>query len=290
MRDARSDSVREPSGLSFILGGFRGGTTLLRKVLDSHTQVHSPAETWFLLPLLNLWEGRGEHPAYNPKQAAAALSGHLDQDGFLDCARAFAERFYARRTPPGCAWFIDKTPLYLQIAPVLPRLLPRARFIVLGRDPRGLVWSRHTWKHSDSTDATRLFGGAARDLARLASFATDFADRSIVVRYEDLCAEPESCARRLCEWLGIGFEPAMIDYGCHRHHEGYGDEKTHQHSRPHADSIDRWREGLTIDQQRALIEACEAAGPGSLAKLGYEDLLSERPSDSGDNAARGAAA
>ena len=33
------------------------------------------------------------------------------------------------------------------------------------------------------------------------------------LRYEDLTAEPEAQARQLCEFLGLPFEPGMLDYG-----------------------------------------------------------------------------
>ncbi|MCA9300553.1 MAG: sulfotransferase, partial [Phycisphaerales bacterium] len=61
--------------LAFVIGAFRSGTTLLRKILDAHPEVRAPAESWFLLPLLNLWDGKGEHPEFRPSQASAALRG-----------------------------------------------------------------------------------------------------------------------------------------------------------------------------------------------------------------------
>lgn len=38
------------------------------------------------------------------------------------------------------------------------------------------------------------------------------------IRYEDLCAHPESTIRGLCEFLGIGFDPRMLQFqACERH-------------------------------------------------------------------------
>lgn len=33
------------------------------------------------------------------------------------------------------------------------------------------------------------------------------------VRYEELTAEPETVVRELCGFLGVPFQPAMLDYG-----------------------------------------------------------------------------
>lgn len=269
-----SDSEFTGSGLAFVLGAFRSGTTLLRKVLDSHTQVHSPAETWFLLPLLNMWDGHGQAPHFNPTQAAAAMRGLMSQEDFVACARAFAGVLYRRSLRPGSSWFVDKTPLYLQIAPALPVLFPQARFLVLTRDPRAICWSRHTWRHLKSASPDSHFGGVAQDVQRLASFLRGNADRSLLVSYERLCEAPQDEARRLCEFFGLAYEPNMIEYGASSHHEGYGDETTRLHPRPHADSLARWEGGLSAEQQTTLLDRC---GESALAILGMGALKATSP-------------
>ncbi len=257
-------------GLCFLIGPFRGGTTLLRKMLDSHSRIVSPAETWFLLPLLNLWEGQGQCPRYNPAQAAAALRGHLSQEQFIDCVRAFAHCFYAAHMDGSVRWFVDKTPPYLTIAPALAQIFPRARFIILARDPRALATARHTWKHANSPSVESRFAGVAGDLARLASLADLVASRAQCVRYEDLCRAPEETCRRLCDFLEVPFEAKMIRYGGSPHDEGYGDENTRLHDAPHTDSLERWREVITPEQSDALLARCDAH---ALERLGYGALL-----------------
>jgi hypothetical protein len=37
------------------------------------------------------------------------------------------------------------------------------------------------------------------------------------VRYEELTAEPERVVRELCEFLGLPFEPGMLEYGAFGH-------------------------------------------------------------------------
>lgn len=279
--------LRAGRGLVFALGAFRGGTTLLRKVLDTHPAIYSPSETWFLLPLVSLWEGVGTHPKFSPDQSAVAIQYHVDREQFMACCRAFAGRFYAEAlargttrqatgptSPTGPLVFVDKTPLYLQLAGALPHLFPEARFIVLGRDPRGILWSRHTWKHASKQPPATLIPGVAGDVQRLAQFAEAFRDRSTLVRYEDLCTDPETTSRRLCSFLGVDFDPAMIAYGDARHQEGYGDEKSRLHNRPHTLSVERWRGEMPAEVQAQLARAC---GTGPLKTLGYAEV--DAPSD-----------
>ena len=266
-----TDEREQGDNLIFVLGLPRTGTTLLRKILDSHSEVYAPAETWFLLPLLNLWVGKGSAEGYLPSQAAAAVHGHVSEEQFLACSRAFAARFYAANQPAGVRYFVDKTPLYVNLIGTLPRLFPKARFLVITRDPRGTVWSRHTWKHITSRDPEEHFKSTAEGTQRLATFLTEHSDRSLHVLYERLCTEPESAVPAICEWLGLVFEPAMIHYGKHAHHEGYGDEKTRDHARPHTDAMNRWKgpDGLTDAQQSRLAEIC---GRDLLTQLGYDEL------------------
>jgi hypothetical protein len=254
-------------GLVFLLGAFRSGTTLLRKVLDSHPQVHSPAETWFLLPLVNLWEGVGKSPRYNPAQAAAAIRQHITQDQFLACCRAFAGRFYAANMPAGARVFVDKTPPYLAIAGALPTLFPRAKFLVLARDPRGVLWSRHTWRHANDQALGDRLKEVAGDTRRLATFYQNNRAASTLVQYEQLCTDPAAVLKPVCEALEVPFDPAMVHYGSAAHHEGYGDENTRQHARPHAASVERWRDGLGAADQQLLLDLCT---PEALGALGLD--------------------
>lgn len=242
--------------------------------------MHSPAETWFLLPLLDLWSGEGTHPVWNRKQAAAALQSHLKQEHFIECCRAFAGRFYAQRFKSGAAYFIDKTPMYMMLDQALPILFPKAKFLVIARDPRGTVWSRHTWKHVKSERPEDHFKDVAREMAQLQRFLAQHAARSLLVNYESLCDSAESECRRICTFMGLDYTPAMIDYGASAHHEGYGDEKSREHARPHTASVARYdakdgqAEGLSSEQQATLLQL---VGPATLNALGYTSVTAATP-------------
>jgi hypothetical protein len=262
---------REDASLVFVIGMWRGGTTLLRKILDSHSQIYAPAETWFLLPLLALWDGESSDGSQHLRQAAAAVRGHIRREQFLDCVRAFANRFYRSIRPPQARYVVDKTPLYLRIADVLPVLFPEARFLVLARDPRGTVWSRHTWKHIQSRSPEDHFEAVAQEMGMLRRFLEQYAGRSLHVSYERICENAAAVAGELCGFLDLPVEAGMIRYGDHPHHEGYGDEKTLQHRGPHTDAMRRWEQegGISLPQQVRLATLC---GRENLVAFGYDEL------------------
>lgn len=267
----REAALRTGRGLAFVIGPMRGGTTLLRKVIDAHPRLTSPAETWFLLPLLGMWTGQGSAGAFPPKQAAAAIRSHLDQAQFIEACRAFAGSFYASITPGGSAVFVDKTPPYMDLADTLPVLFPEARFLVLARDPRGTMWSRVSWKHTQPEPVEQTIDGVARHVQIQASFLKKWAERSLLVSYERLCTDPAEEAARVCGFLGVEPCDAMVEYGRVPHHEGYGDENSRQHSRPHASSVSRWEGHLNESVQAALARRCT---PEALETLGYAAFAS----------------
>lgn len=261
--------------LAFIIAPMRSGSTLLRRMLDAHGRLVSPPETWFLAPLLNLWNGVGQSPHYNLHQAAVALQTVADRPTFVDSCRAFASELYSRLMTPDTECVIDKTPLYLSIVDQAVELFPDARFIILARDPRATVWSFHTWEKTPDMTVEGASHLTAQGLRKQWEFVTTNPDRCMVLRYEDLCADPETWCRRVCTYLGVEFDPSMIEYGRHADaRPGYGDEKTQEHVSPHVNSLRRWEadedgRGLPVDQQLDIAARC---GAGPLGFFGYGEL------------------
>jgi hypothetical protein len=208
-----------------VLGVRRSGTTLLRVMLDRHSQLAVPDETYFVPQL-----------ADRHLRAIAA-------DDFLDDVRRVVEwdlpldRVRARLRDGmtvgeaiGTVYAVyaeergkprwgDKTPMYMQNLRLLERLFPDARFVHLIRDgrdaalsflalPRGIV--TETWMHprtpADFACQWRTEVAAARRLGRRVG------TRYVEVRYEELVANVEAALRRICELAGLAFEPAMVDY------------------------------------------------------------------------------
>jgi len=162
--------------------------------------------------------------------------------------------------------FGDKTPPYIGIVPQLLALYPDARFINLIRDGRDVAISFvDAHLHSRPYHADFEWRQAVRLAERWR--ASPHAGRVLDVRYEDFVREPEPTARRICEFLGEVFEPAMFAY-----HERVAlvpeRERWIQQKlvRPiSADAIGLWRRKLSAFECFCI----EASLRADLERLGY---------------------
>lgn len=213
--------------MPIIVGSPRSGTTLLRLMLDAHPALAIPPETGFLAMPLD-GDGAGDPQTWFcqavttfPPHAPGWADFGIDQaafaravrdevrpfnpsDGFRVFYRMYAARFQKTR------WG-DKTPLYGLHMPALEQLLPEAHFIHIIRDGRGCAASlREQWfspgrsmaaqaRHwVDNVAATRANGALCRNYLEL--------------RYENLIAHTEAELRRICDFVQLDFDPAMLAY------------------------------------------------------------------------------
>jgi hypothetical protein len=86
------------------------------------------------------------------------------------------------------------------------------------------------------------------------------------LRYEDLAQNPEATGRRLCEFAGLAFEPAMLDLSLATRHMVNGNDTRFAPAKGFR-LDERWRSELTVED----LEYFERYGGGSMnRRLGYE--------------------
>jgi hypothetical protein len=122
----------------------------------------------------------------------------------------------------------EKTPAHVRYVDTLYEWYPDARVIHMIRDPRAIYVSevRRRTTTPDSLPyrilarVPRLLSVAvllettivwAESIWRLRRNRRRYGERYLGLRFEDLVGEPEREVRRLCAFLGIDYEPAMID-------------------------------------------------------------------------------
>jgi hypothetical protein len=185
---------------AFILSTLRSGSTLLRVLLDSHSQIHAPQE-------LHL---RYLDVSIKSKWAVTAMKEiGLDEEGleYLLWDRVL----HRELTQSGKRHLVNKTPNDVFIVDRIKECWPDARFIFLLRHPGAIVRSRQNLRpESDNSVETILRYGEALERARQAY-------TGLTVRYEEVTADPERETRRVCEFLGLRWEAGMIEYGQHDH-------------------------------------------------------------------------
>ena len=197
----------------FLMCTLRSGSTLLRVLLNSHSRIHAPHEIHLRYVSVNLdrkWSER------SMKEMG------LDEDRLR---YLLWDRILHRElSTSGKPIVVDKTPNNVFIADHLRASWPDARFIFLLRHPAAIAESRKNWFKGDNYDEEQN-----HDLIRRYCEALEEARQKydgITVRYEELTEEPERITREICEFLGVDWEPAMLEYGSKdhgRYKSGLGD-------------------------------------------------------------------
>jgi Sulfotransferase family len=260
----------------------RSGSTLLQKVLGSHSAIHTLSEPWLALqPLFGLRE-TGIAADYSARLALIGVQDFLShlpegEEAYWQAVRLMLGHLYNRALEEsGKRFFLDKTPRYHMILPELHRVFPQAHFVYLVRNPIAVLASViDTWAPEDCVQCIRPF---RKDLTeaprRILEAIRRPGGNSTVVHYEDLAARPAPTVTLLCERLHILFEPAMLEYG--RSEAGqarfrYGDTRTvHRNSRPVASRIARWKRTLDSPLRRAWAHGyLQSLGAATVTGLGY---------------------
>jgi hypothetical protein len=262
-----------------VLGVSRSGTTLLKAMLDMSSDLAIPSESYFIP---QLWDRHGPWP---DREAILADLGRIAracewgvtpavvrarlpaEASFRDVIAAVYCSYAEAR---GKHRFGDKTPAYMQHLELLERVFPGAQYVHIVRDGRDAALSflamrrrpRFNWARPRGLGdfacqwdlevrGARRFGvGVARG-------------RYLELSYEDLVAEPERRLREVCAFLGLAFEPGMLEY-----HREVRPETLQDHPRLAAPPTLRtrdWREQLAPRDA----ERFEAIAGPLLEELGY---------------------
>ncbi len=202
----------------FIFSAARSGSTLLRAIMGSHSRLYAPPE----LPLEHL-RVRAETRWIQASMEALKLTAD-DLDRML-WDRVLADALERSGKPT----IVAKTPANVLIWRKIANCWPDARYIFLLRHPMAAVTSLHAswtpgWFPGESGSLDETISKALKYLTKVDEARRELP--GLTVRYEDLTADPERETRQVCAFLGVPFEPAMLDYGQFAHNKfapGLGD-------------------------------------------------------------------
>lgn len=188
----------------FIVGLPRSGTTLVDRILSSHTQVESRGESSDLA--LNLMRLAG------PTTDKSTLIQRAKQ---LDPAE-LGRRFCARLPPGDVARVIDKTPLNFLYLGLIAAALPQATLIHVRRRPLDVCYAMYK-------TLFRMAYPFSYDLSDLASYYAAYASlmrhwrnalgpRLIEIDYEVLVANQEQTTRGLLQACDLPWQDACLEF------------------------------------------------------------------------------
>jgi Sulfotransferase family len=284
--------------LAWIFGSSRSGSTWLLKMLadlegvvpvdDPHLGHH--LGVWRPIPLA--WAA-----CEDPPELSTLLDVKAEEPGYFFAERyrdawseplraLIAARFEAQAAdegvedPAGAAAFVVKEP-GSHVAPFLAELFPQSKVIFLLRDGRDVVDS---WLDAYSEGSWAIPGGAfpvaeegriplIRWLATVWAYRSRAVKRAfdsrdpqsrILIRYEDLRADPEPRLTRICELIEV--DPGRVPEVVEKHtfeklpNAARGRRSFTRQARPGG-----WRDNLSAAEQEALHEALGDA----LEEFGY---------------------
>jgi hypothetical protein len=219
----RSSGEKDARRPVFVAGPDRSGTTLIFALLASHPELSMSRRT-------NMWRyfDRRYGDLSDPANLDRCLDDmtqfrrmrHLEPDRdrlrreFLDGPPTYGRLFslfhlhHAQRA--GKTRWGDKSLHTEHYVERLFQEFPDARVVYMLRDPRDRYASiRNRW----GEDRSRVAGATGRWLQSLRAAqrgAERYADRYLIVRYEDLAADPDATMRAVCDFLELSFMPELL--------------------------------------------------------------------------------
>jgi tetratricopeptide (TPR) repeat protein len=197
-------------GPIFIVGMPRTGTTLVERILTSHTDVSAAGElTDFPLLLTEMVQQR--LAVGPPDESDIDASLHLD---FHELGRRYVDG--ARQLAGGARSFVDKLPYNFLYCGYILAALPRAKIIHLRRDPLDTCYAVYKTlffnAYSFSYDLQELADYYVGYRTHMDHWHRVLPGRILDVIYEDFVRDPELQARRVLDWCGLPWQASVLEF------------------------------------------------------------------------------
>ncbi len=221
----------------FILGLPRTGSTLIERVLSSHTDIYAAGELQHLGGAF--MEEVRKLGAIVDRRDIARKTLHIDPEAV---GQSYIERSrpFTGHTPH----FIDKLPNNFLHVGIIHRALPDAKIIHVRRTPMDACYAAYKFLFNQSYGWSYDLDDIAKHYVAyrrlMDHWRSVLPGRMIEVAYEDVVTDIEGTARRLIENIGLDWQPACVDF-----HENPAAAMTGSavqvRQKLYADSVGRWR-------------------------------------------------
>jgi tetratricopeptide (TPR) repeat protein len=242
------------AGMIFVIGLPRTGTTLLDRMLGSHSRVENAGELRTFPFSVHRQLGlkvRGIMAPELPTSLAKLDYSNLGKE-YLACL-------------PQWMWqsgsLTDKNPMNYLYAGIIARALPGAKIVHIRRNPMDACFSNFkqlfasgAYMHSYDLQELGDYYSAYSCLMQL--WRETLNERFIELRYEDLVADSESQLRQILLACELDWESGVLDF--HRRSSSIGTASFAQASQPlYTTSVDKWRhfESHLQPLEQALVKA-----------------------------------
>ncbi len=279
----------------FVTGAPRSGTTLLRLLLTTHSDICIPPESLFFVALepkygnINVQVEEFLNDLYSEsfpkfcewKVDRKLLSNNLESYQQLNYALAVETVYqtYRQQFNPTASTWGDKNPCHIHYLEKIWRYLPASKVILIVRDFRACYSSmknivakeqggRQVWT------GPRTLEGMTRQWNQVINLVDRYHQKNqqfYLVYYEDLVREPVVQLTKICEWLGLEFQESMLDF--YQKNTELGLVLPSQVTlnpntfKPiNSERINIWQDELSLSE----VKAIESINGEILEKLGYK--------------------
>jgi hypothetical protein len=200
----------DEAGPIFVVGMPRTGTTLVERILSSHSEVESIGEFPDFPLLLREQADLTADAAQGEELTSTQASVRID---FAALGRRYLE---VARQLCKAPRFVDKLPYNALYCGYIHKALPRARIIHLVRDPMDTCYAvfktlfHQSYSYSYDLDDLADYYIAHRRL--MDHWHRVLPGAILDVAYEDIVADPEREARRILAWCDLEWEPAVLEF------------------------------------------------------------------------------
>lgn len=192
----------------FIVGQPRTGTTLIERIISSHSAVHSAGELrQFEGACRRLLGAQGDGSAESVFRAAAELDPKQLGNAYMTLTQPMQgqeERF------------VDKLPMNFRFVPLILAALPNAKVIHIRRSPMDACFASFKQLFADayphSYEQTEMARHHARYYKLMGDWRERFGEQFHEVDYEMVAADPEPHAHGLIDFLDLPWEDQCLNF------------------------------------------------------------------------------